>query len=155
MYVIIDFSNVILIMDNSDLHHCKLCVCILVRWLPLAVSRWQNALRDKRRSITALRSILKGGSLWSAMLSWVSKALLLPICLIPFKSPENETWASLKSRFSLAAREFGLLNSWGVPHIRGQIRVDALSWWLLIRSSGKARTCPRVTGVLCVSVGCL
>lgn len=72
-------------------------------WLRVSVSRWQNALRDKTRFITALCDILKGSSLKSQMLSRVSKTSLLLLCLIPFKScEEDETRASLKkNRFNL------------------------------------------------------
>ncbi len=64
-----EFLKVILIMDSMN-YTTAPCMYVegaremwLVMWLPVTVSRWQNALRDKRGSITALCDILKGSSL--------------------------------------------------------------------------------------------
>lgn len=79
------------------------CVCVrsacemwLVMWLPRTVSRWQNALRDKR-CVTARCDILKGSSASSQRLGSVSKTPELFLGLITFQSSEDEARASFKT----------------------------------------------------------
>lgn len=134
------------------------CMCVkgacetwLVMWLPLTVSRWQNALRDKR-CMTARCDILKGSSVQSQILGLVFKLFL---CLIKFKSSEDEAQASFKTNKPTNNHGelfffFFLNNAWlfirALPHIKH----SAAGWSFLRPSFCPAIVCQLAADLLIV-----
>lgn len=101
-FVIIDFSEVIQIMDNTHLNDCTLCVCVKCDWLcdylqQSVGGKMLSGIRGRSIVVTFWRAVHCSQSC-SAEFQRQSRLLL---CLIPFKSSEDETRASLENRFNL------------------------------------------------------